>query len=102
MTPDELKKLREKRDALNARIRQAEARETKKRRDEDTSVKVWIGAAVKWQSEREPECMAWLRKLFFDFYPGPEKHANKHEIFSRLVVPVDEKTTPAGSTTPQA
>src|SRR5579862_469414 len=29
------------------------------------------GAAVKWQAEREGECMTWLRKLFLDFPPGP-------------------------------
>jgi hypothetical protein len=88
---DTLQKMRDQRDALNARIRQAEARLAKSARDEDTRLKVWIGACVKWEAEHEAECLTWLRERFFAFYRDPEQHAVKHEAFNRLVKPATAK-----------
>jgi hypothetical protein len=105
MTPDQLdplEKKRRRRDALNAQIRQELARREKRQGREDTRIKVLIGAVVKYQAERDPELMGWLRERFFTFYPEPEKHADKHELFNRLVKPVENKPAPAADATPQA
>jgi hypothetical protein len=54
MSSDKIKKMQEKRDQLNKRIRQQLGRETSRNRKRDTRRKILAGAAVLYEAQNNP------------------------------------------------
>lgn len=75
MTGDKLEKLREKRDALNARIQLEVNRENAKKRKADTRRKILAGAAVLDDAEKHPKHKDQLYKLLGHFLTRPDDRA---------------------------
>ena len=88
----DLEALKLKRDQLNARIQQAEARQRATAKKADDRVKVMVGAAVLNQQTRTPEELPALLSLLDSFLTRPAERlavlgedGQGSEAFKRLV-----------------
>ena len=70
MTDDAVKNLIKKRDQLNAKIQQAKAKETEKRRKLDTQAKILLGSAllnrIQSSDEKADSIFKWCREALTD------------------------------------
>lgn len=90
----DLEALKLKRDQLNARIQQAEARQRATVKKEEDRIKVLVGAAVLHQQTRKPENLPALLALLDGFLARPAERlavlgedGEGSEAFHRLTAP---------------
>ncbi len=102
MTNEKLEKKIKQRDILNAKIRQLQARENKKKRKEDTRRKILAGAAVLDEAKNNAAYKKSLYELIDRFYYRDDDRA----LFGLPPLPPDSqiklaKTLPVNPKAPE-